>query len=33
MPFLQLASIHMAGSHRDSGRGEPSQIVPTLIEN
>src|SRR5580693_3920388 len=33
MPFLQLASIHIAVSHLSSPIGESSKIDPTLTEN
>src|SRR5580693_2836320 len=33
MPFLQLASIHIAVSHLSRPIGESSKIVPTLTEN
>ena len=33
MPFLQLATIHIAGSHLSRPMGESSKMVPTLTEN
>src|SRR6266487_4864601 len=33
MPFLQLTSSHIVGSHLSRPMGESSKIVPTLIEN
>src|SRR5213593_1186107 len=33
MPFLELASIHSAGSHLSSPMGLSSKIVPSFTEN
>jgi hypothetical protein len=33
MPFLQLTSIQMQGSHLSRPMGESSNTVPTLTEN
>src|SRR5947207_11565873 len=33
MPFLELASIHRAGSHLSSPMGLSSKIVPSFTEN